>query len=59
MKPGVFCTNPQCKKRIGDRVAGFYETTCPRCGSLVQIVTADDTLVRTSDGLMQITVRRR
>lgn len=56
--PGVFCTDPKCRKRLGDRVAGLYETTCPRCGKQVVVVMAEPGVFRTADGIFHVTVER-
>jgi hypothetical protein len=32
---GVRC--PHCDKKLGDRLVGTYETTCPRCKRRVTI----------------------
>ena len=32
---GIRC--PHCKKKLGNRLAGTYETTCPRCKQMVSI----------------------
>lgn len=38
MVPGSRPQCPSCRKNLGDRLRGIYETTCPKCKTLLRFV---------------------